>query len=415
MKIAVIGAGIAGIACAYELAKDGHDVVVFEKAGAAAEGASFGPTGLIAPSLSLPFSHPAWPTTHWMKRAFLPQAGIMRSGTDPASLRWLFQWKTVRDEAAFVARIGQLSEIIRYSKDRLAHICNQESIEFERSEGLLVLYRNETQATRADAKLSTLKELGITWRNVTPTDTRIIEPGLSEELSFARAVHFPQDEVGNCRQFALALRARSQELGVRYCFDTQVDKIAPGRPLQVHLAQQTDAQSFDHVILCSGEPMPNLMPHEVTKVRSIRVTGYSFSASVNEPLNAPRGAVHDAQAGVTFTRTGNRVRVSGGFKLGVHSKRSTQAAVKVLYDGLLQAFPGAAKLSSGTQTWQGSVSVSQDGLPHIGPTQTQGLWLNTSHGANGWAVACGAARLIADGIRHNESAVDMTHFAPGRT
>src|SRR3989338_4697753 len=32
-KIAVIGAGIAGLACAYELQKAGHEVIVYEKEG----------------------------------------------------------------------------------------------------------------------------------------------------------------------------------------------------------------------------------------------------------------------------------------------------------------------------------------------------------------------------------------------
>ena len=54
MKIAVIGAGIVGITTAYELARDGHDVMVFEKPNAAAEGATFANSGVISPSMTLP-------------------------------------------------------------------------------------------------------------------------------------------------------------------------------------------------------------------------------------------------------------------------------------------------------------------------------------------------------------------------
>ncbi len=36
MRIAIIGAGIAGVTCAYELAADGHRVCVFERRGSVA-------------------------------------------------------------------------------------------------------------------------------------------------------------------------------------------------------------------------------------------------------------------------------------------------------------------------------------------------------------------------------------------
>ncbi|KAB2887697.1 MAG: FAD-dependent oxidoreductase, partial [Burkholderiaceae bacterium] len=40
MKIAIVGAGIVGVATAYELARDGHEVTVLEQRSAAAEEAS---------------------------------------------------------------------------------------------------------------------------------------------------------------------------------------------------------------------------------------------------------------------------------------------------------------------------------------------------------------------------------------
>ena len=47
MKIAIVGAGIIGVTTAYELARDGHEVTVFEQRNAAAEDASFATAGLL--------------------------------------------------------------------------------------------------------------------------------------------------------------------------------------------------------------------------------------------------------------------------------------------------------------------------------------------------------------------------------
>ena len=92
MKIAVIGAGISGISSAFELVANGHDVTVFEKSNAAAEGASFAPNGLIASSLMQPLSLSDGDTSHWNR--FLNNAKPLsaRSGLRWKDLQWLWQW-----------------------------------------------------------------------------------------------------------------------------------------------------------------------------------------------------------------------------------------------------------------------------------------------------------------------------------
>ncbi|MDZ4131054.1 MAG: FAD-dependent oxidoreductase, partial [Hydrogenophaga sp.] len=80
MKIAVVGAGVVGIACAHELSLDGHEVTVFERRSTVAEEASFASGALIAPGWTTPWS-PAerqlgWPwstATDGLQLARLPR------------------------------------------------------------------------------------------------------------------------------------------------------------------------------------------------------------------------------------------------------------------------------------------------------------------------------------------------------
>src|SRR3978361_1968135 len=58
MKIAIVGAGIIGVTTAWELASDGHEVMVFERRGAAAEETSFANAGVIAPGYVTPWAAP---------------------------------------------------------------------------------------------------------------------------------------------------------------------------------------------------------------------------------------------------------------------------------------------------------------------------------------------------------------------
>jgi D-amino-acid dehydrogenase len=40
--------------------------------------------------------------------------------------------------------------------------------------------------------------------------------------------------------------------------------------------------------------------------------------------------------------------------------------------------------------------ATPDGTPVIGPTRIKGLFLSTGHGALGWTMSTGSARIIAD-------------------
>ena len=54
MRIAIVGAGIAGVTAAHALAGDGHHVTVYERRGSVAAEASYAQLGLVAPSLAGP-------------------------------------------------------------------------------------------------------------------------------------------------------------------------------------------------------------------------------------------------------------------------------------------------------------------------------------------------------------------------
>jgi D-amino-acid dehydrogenase len=48
-----------------------------------------------------------------------------------------------------------------------------------------------------------------------------------------------------------------------------------------------------------------------------------------------------------------------------------------------------------------------DGPPVLGRTPISGLYLNAGHGSSGWAMACGAARVLADLITGQAPGIDL--------
>ena len=145
------------------------------------------------------------------------------------------------------------------------------------------------------------------------------------------------------------------------------------------------------------------------------VYGYSVSAHIKEPLNAPRSGLMDERYKVSITRLGQRVRVAGSAQVGGRLGQMNQAALKTLYKVLHDWFPGAAVMSQGVQVWQGARPMLANRPPVIGRAfggvpSASPVWLNLGHGSSGWALSCGSARMLADQISGRASDVDVAAY-----
>lgn len=416
MKIAVVGAGVVGIATAYELALDGHSVTVLEKAAAACEGASFANNGLVAASFTQPFSTPEW---HANGFARLLRSARRLSRTPWKSgqqLKWLRRWTKLHAPASYdeVQRAGQ--QLATYSTERLIQIADDYKLELERSEGQLLLLRSATTPEELHSTLEALKSQEIACKFLSTDEARKHEPALHAAAPFQGALWLPGNLVVNCRQFALLLRQEAQRLGVQFRFNTAVEQLhAHAKPsLDMATDGTRETQSFDHIVFCTGG-LPDVLPTALRqRIPLMPLHGYVLSVTVREPLNAPRSAVQDLQTGLCINRLGQRIRVSGGAELGDDTGTKDETTVNQLYRALEQYYPGAANYPSGTQVWRGTRHLVADGMPLIGPSGLAGVSLNLGHGANGWTLACGSARVLADMVGGKDTALPTTHLLPTR-
>ena len=61
MRILIMGGGVVGVSTAYQLLKDGHEVVLLERQDTVAKETSWGNAGMIAPGHSFVWSSPRAP------------------------------------------------------------------------------------------------------------------------------------------------------------------------------------------------------------------------------------------------------------------------------------------------------------------------------------------------------------------
>ena len=414
MRVAVIGAGIIGVTTAFELAVDGHAVTVFERRASVAEEASFANAGVVAPGYVTPWAMPgmAAKVAGFLMRKHAPVRLTLPISRE--DIAWLWKWYQSCDLATYTANRTRMQRLAFYSHTRLKEITEHFLLEYDRSVGYMVLLRGEKDSKLVQPGLQVLREAGVNFKEITAEEARAIEPAINADMQFLGAIHLPNDEVGNCRQFALLLRNEAQTLGVNFEFNSAVGPLDPARPLSLPVwtldAQAPVMRQFDAVVICGGVDSADLLRPLGLNIPLAPVYGYSISAPIRESMHAPRSALMDERYKVAIARLGNRVRVAGSAEIGGSLDKKHPAAIQTLYKVLHDWFPGAARIANtgaAVQEWKGARPMLPDGPPVIGATGIPGIWLNLGHGSSGWARSCGCARAVADLMGGHAPEVDI--------
>lgn len=397
MKIAVIGAGIVGVSTAYELASDGHEVAVYDRRSAVAEEASFACGSLLGPGCVEPAQAPI-------------DVGLRLSVHE---LAWLWQRRKLPVESPVSARAKTLALAV-YSRSRHTRLAHRLSLAFDQRDGLMLLFRTAQDEALAQPHLQALRDAGVVAKPLTPAVARKLELALNTDTPLHSAAYLQEDGAGNCRQFALLLKSAAQAKGVRFHMGATVQALQRAAPTELRLANNPTPQRHDAVVVCAGAAAVPLLQPLGLRVPLVGVQGWSISAQIREPLNTPHSAVLDMHHRVSIARIGHRVRVAGGAEMGRGDHSSRGPALQTLYRVLHDWFPGAARIDSDVQAWRAEQAMMLDGLPLLGASGIPGVWLNLGHGASGWALASGTARLVADCVLQRPPEVDLAGLGADR-
>ena len=363
MKIAVVGGGIIGCATAWELAKAGCAVTLFERAtpGAEASGAA---AGLLAPLGDSPQSAYArlalasWRLYPPVVEALRELTGIDVEYVTRGTIYPLFSADDVRRAAARVA-------------DRFA------------------------------------PEYGIAaWDTA---DVRANEPALSTEVRGAMFVG--ADHWVNNQRLVVAYAQAAVAAGVLLRAGAAVTRV----PIEAGRARGVVAEGelweADAVVLAAG----------AWTAEVLAASGHRLPV---EPRRGQMLALGHVPSVLTHCIHGDDVylvpRPSGELLVGATVERvGFQRAVTA--DGIAGLLRAAIELCPALgalpimRTWYGFRPWAPDSLPVLGPwPDVDGLWVATAHYRNGILLAPITARLMTDWLTTGDPGVDVDEFLPAR-
>ena len=397
MRVLVLGSGVIGTACAYYLARAGHEVTVVDRQPGAGLETSFANAGEVSPGYSSPWAGPGVPVkaVKWLLMHHSPL--VIRALADPAMWRFALRMLVNCTEARYRTNKSRMVPIAEYSRDVLRALRAETGIAYDdRAQGTLQLFRTHKQLDGIGNDIAILREYGVPHEVLDRAGFIAAEPALARtQEKFVGALRLPNDETGDCHLFTQRLAALAQGLGVTFRFDLAIDSIAQagGRIAAVRTAQ--GMLEADHYLCCLGSYTPRLVEPLGIDLPVYPVKGYSITVPITDASGAPESTVMDETHKVAVTRLGDRIRAGGTAELAGYDLTPREARRATLAHVVCDLFPDGGDVGQAS-FWCGLRPMTPDGPPVLGATRYPNLHLATGHGTLGWTMAVGTGRVIAD-------------------
>jgi D-amino-acid dehydrogenase len=414
MRTIVLGAGVNGVTTAYFLAQRGHEVVVLERHAEPANETSHANGGVIGGTQVEPWAKPGlpWKILTWLGQENAPL--LVRLDQLPRIWRWGRMFVANCTESRFRQNLSANVRLTRYSLDEFARFRAEAGIsgtEYDlcRRGALKVFLTTETFAA-AQQTAADITELGIPVRVLDPQAAVAMEPALVPTLdSLVGALHYPDEEIGDCRKFTQLVARLGSRLGIDYRYNTSADRLVIHNGRVTAVDTSRGRVTGDRFVVALASCSTPLLRSAGVQVPVVPVQGVTVTVKTDGWEEPIRAAVVDHSRLFGLIRIGDRIRASGSAEITGEAPAPSPARCQALLDNVMQLFPAFAGClkAAAPVLWAGTRGNTPDGRPILGATRIPNLFLNIGHGPQGWSTSCGASRLVADVVSGSPPAIDL--------
>lgn len=399
MHVCILGAGIVGLATAWQLHREGMDVTVIDRAHAGA-----GASGANGAQLSYSYVQPLADPGIWrqLPRLLLSSESplTVHPRCDPHQWAWGLRFLAACRGSVSRETTAQLLTLAAQSRAGFERLLGEGLLDCDFSAtGKLVLYPDAASFATARRQMALQQGLGSVQQAVTAAECVAIEPALAHYQSrISGAIHTSGECAADCHKVCLELLRLLQARGVRFLFNTEVSEVQRHKGRAVAAQTPAGPVEADAFVVALGTGSHRLGRTLGLDLAVYPLKGYSITVPINTRAGAaPDVNVTDAARKVVFARVGKRLRVAGMAELVGDNTHIPAARIASLTASARELFPDGGDFSA-CEPWAGLRPATPTGRPVIGalPGAPANLLFNTGHGALGFTLAFGSAQRIAD-------------------
>lgn len=407
--IAIIGAGIVGISTALWLQRDGHDVIVFDRAGPA-EGTSYGNAGVLASCSIVPVTVPGL-----IKKA----PGMLLDPDSPLFLRWsylpkLLPWLTrylshcSPEETRRIA--AALNIVIGDSLDQHLALARGTPAEKWIAPSDYVFAYTDRKAYDADAFAWAIRKAeGFQWEEMDADAFNAYDPGFAGSVGYAARL----DNHGHIKDpgaYVKDLARHFEDQGGSVRKAEVFDFIETEGRLSA-IATTDGPVSCTRAVVATGAWSGPLTSKLGLKVPLESERGYHielYDASI-----MPITSVMVASGKFVATPMDGRLRCAGIVEFGGLDAPPSEKPFELLLNRITAALPGLTW--SRMEKWMGHRPATSDSIPLIGEVSSRpGTYTAFGHHHVGLTGGPKTGRMIADLIANRQPNIDLTPYRPDR-
>jgi D-amino-acid dehydrogenase len=404
MRTVVLGSGVIGVTTAWQLAREGHEVVVVDRQPVAANETSYANAGLVAPGHALTWSSPRAPKILLKSLFQEDQALRLKLSADPRLWSWCL--KFLRNCTAERARRNTLRKLklCVYSQQALQELVAETGLDYDGlRKGLLYVYRDQASLERGIANMAILREAGQRMETLDRAGVAKVEPAFgSSRAPFAGGLYCPDDEQGDSNKFTCGLAERLKERGV----ETSGDKAAK-------VVTDNGAIAADNFVLALGSYSPIIGRKLGLRLPVYPIKGYSVTLPIDGYNGAPEVGGVDENNLVAWCKMGPRFRLTATAEFSGYDTGHKPSDFAGMIRTARELFPQAADYERPSY-WACLRPMTPEGTPIFGRGRHKNLWINTGQGHMGWTMACGSAHITADLMAGRRPEIDTTGMIYGQ-
>lgn len=391
--VLIIGGGIIGMSCAYELAQRGASVTLIDK-GEPGHGCSYGNAGWLTPCFSMPLPQPGmfFKSIKWLLDPDSPLR--IKPQISWNLVRWMSRFLLSMNEKQAASSIAALTELSKYSLSAFEKLNAQfpKSFDFNQK-GLLMISAGREGLNSAVHEMNLVARHGVPGRQLSEEEIKAMEPSIKARL--VGGVYFPAEAHVEPLKTVQTLQAAAVAAGVKikpraevYDFEIQNQRIS---------LIKTTGGNFrpDQVVLATGTWSTAIARQLGLRVPVLGGKGYSIVMKRFE--GGPSHPIMIVEKKIAVTPHSTNLRLAGTLELvnDTDDSISTRRLENIIRGS--REYLHVPEAPEVQEIWRGLRPCTPDGVPVIGRShRLSNLVIAAGHQMLGLQSSLGTGKLVSE-------------------